>query len=150
MRGHDRISGLNIYTKKFLCQNTNKEGDDCHTDADGRHFQKSGLKWLVLGNGGVVGKAGNDQNNDQEHADQRRNEVCVVKDQIRCDQCDYRKQIGNSGVGTGFQCIVPAFAPLCKEFAGCHGEGSGDTDNQYAIFPFSGFISRSVYFFQIS
>ena len=71
---------LQVHTQELLGQNAHHEGEDGHADADEGHLHKAGAKGLVLCHGGVVGKAGDDAHHDEQHADQRGDELAAAKE----------------------------------------------------------------------
>ena len=103
-------SDLQIYAKKSFGNFSNNERNHRNTDADGGHFQKSGFEWLILCYRCVIGKASDDQNDNDQHADKRQHILAAAKDQVWGNQQDYGNQIGDAGICTGFKCIGPAFA----------------------------------------
>ena len=52
-----------VNAKEMLCQNAHEEGHDSNTDRDDCHLKEAGLERLLLSNGGVISKAGNDKHN---------------------------------------------------------------------------------------
>ena len=77
---------LKIKSQKLFSQHTYYEGDHCYADADDGHLQETGLKGPVLGYGCVVCKAGDDQDDDDQHTDKSQYVEGIIKNQVWSDQ----------------------------------------------------------------
>ena len=62
-----KISRLNVYAEELLCKYSYAERNYSNSDTYSCHFEEAGAEFQVLGNGGIVGKAGYDQNDYSKH-----------------------------------------------------------------------------------
>ena len=100
LKGNFGTPSLHIHTQYILDDQTYCEGEYRHTQADAGHFSKTAFEGQVFGDGNVVVKRGDDNDNGSQHGDQGPDPRLGREDQIGQNQQRDGDQIGDTCVYT--------------------------------------------------